>query len=123
MEIVDNRECDYATLDGLSFIADNGWHEAIVLGRWRSAWPELANVRAALTEGGDEIASGLGSAALGHPFVSVRWLAENLARNGGSLRAGDIVMTGNLIKGQFPKRPTAYRYAAEGLGSVACDVI
>ncbi len=123
MEIVDNRNCDYATLDGLSFIADNGWHEAIVLGSWRSVWPELADVRAALSDGGAEIASGLGSAALGHPFASVAWLADNLARHSGHLRAGDIVMTGNLIKGQFPERPAAYRYVAEGLGSVACDVI
>jgi 2-oxo-hept-3-ene-1,7-dioate hydratase len=76
-----------------------------------------------LSDGNAEIASGLGRAALGHPFASVTWLVENLTRHGGRLRAGDIVMTGNLIKGQFPERPTAFRYAAEGLGSVACDVV
>jgi len=123
MEIVDNRNCDYATLDGLSFIADNGWHEAIVLGEWQSTWPELADVRAASSSGGTEIASGLGSAALGHPFASVAWLADNLAKHGGRLRAGDIVMTGNLIKGQFPDGPISYRYTAEGLGSVVCEII
>jgi 2-keto-4-pentenoate hydratase len=123
MEIVDNRNCDYATLDGLSFIADNGWHEAIVLGAWQSAWPELADVRATLSSGSTEIAAGLGSAALGHPFASVAWLADSLAKHGHRLRAGEIVMTGNLIKGQFPDGPIPYRYTAEGLGSVICDVI
>jgi len=123
MEIVDNRNCDYATLDGLSFIADNGWHEAIVLGEWQSAWPELADVRAVLSSGSTEIASGLGSAALGHPFASVAWLADNLATHGHRLRAGEIVMTGNLIKGQFPDGPIPYRYTAEGLGSVACNIV
>jgi 2-keto-4-pentenoate hydratase len=123
MEIVDNRNCDYATLEGLSFIADNGWHEAIVLGEWQNAWPELANVRAALSDDSAEIASGLGSAALGHPFASVVWLADNLARHGHRLRAGEIVMTGNLIKGQFPQGPIPYRYMAEGLGSVACEIV
>ncbi len=123
MEIVDNRNCDYATLEGLSFIADNGWHEAIVLGEWRSAWPELADLRAALSSGNTEIASGLGSAALGHPFASVAWLADNLAKHGHHLRAGEIVMTGNLIKGQFPDGPIPYRYIAEGLGSVVCDIV
>ncbi len=77
-----------------------------MLGEWLNVWPELANVRAALSEGETEIASGLGSAALGHPFASVAWLADNLAKHGDRLRAGDIVMTGNLIKGQFPDRPT-----------------
>ena len=123
MEIIDNRNCDFAMLDGLSFIADNGWHEAIVLGQWVRVWPDLAGVRAALSDGDGEIACGSGRAALGHPFASVAWLGDNLARHGGRLRAGDIVMTGNLIKGQFPDRPAAYRYTAEGLGSVACDVI
>lgn len=123
MEIVDNRNCDYAALDGLSFISDNGWHEAIVLGEWRSAWPELADVRAALSSGKTEIAAGHGSAALGHPFASVAWLADNLASHGHRLRAGEIVMTGNLIKGQFPEGPILYRYTAEGLGSVICEVV
>jgi len=123
MEIVDNRNCDYATLDGLSFIADNGWHEAIVLGEWQSTWPELADVRATLSSGSTEIASGLGSATLGHPFASVTWLAANLAKHDGQLRAGDIVMTGNLIKGQFPNSPISYRYTAEGLGPVVCNIV
>ena len=123
MEIVDNRNCDYATLDGLSFIADNGWHQAIVLGEWQRTWPELADVRAVLSDGNAEIASGFGSAALGHPFASVAWLADNLARHGQRLRAGEIVMTGNLIKGQFPESPIPYCYAAEGLGSVTCEIV
>ena len=123
MEIVDNRNCDYARLDGLSFIADNGWHEAIVLGEWQRVWPELGNMRAVLSDGSAEIASGLGSAALGHPFASVAWLADNLARHGHRLRAGEIVMTGNLIKGQFPDSPIPYRYTAEGLGSVVCNIV
>lgn len=123
MEIVDNRNCDYATLDGLSFIADNGWHEAIVLGEWQNTWPDLANLRAVLSDGSTEIVSGLGSAALGHPFASVAWLADNLARHGHRLRAGEIVMTGNLIKGQFPDSPIAYGYTAQGLGSVVCNII
>lgn len=123
MEIVDNRNCDYAMLDGLSFIADNAWHEAIVLGEWQNTWPELAVVRASLSSGGAEIASGLGGAALGHPFASVAWLADNLAKHGGQLRAGDIVMTGNLIKGQFPDSPISYRYTAEGLGPVVCNIV
>ena len=123
MEIVDNRDCDYATLEGLSFIADNGWHEAIVLGPWLTAWPELSEVEGVLFADGSELARGLGGAALGHPFRSVAWLADNLARHGGHLRAGEIVMTGNLIKGQFAEAPASYRYDAKGLGTVLCDVV
>jgi 2-oxo-3-hexenedioate decarboxylase/2-keto-4-pentenoate hydratase len=49
---------------------------------------------------------------------SVAWLAEHLADTGGSLRAGDIVMTGNLVTTKFPPGPCSYQFELRGLGSV-----
>jgi 2-keto-4-pentenoate hydratase len=52
----------------------------------------------------------------------VAWLAEHLAREGDGLRAGDIVMTGNLVTTKFPTAPSSYRFEAVGLGSVELSI-
>ena len=41
IEVVDDRGCDYASLDAVSLIADNAWNAGIVHGEFRAAWPEL----------------------------------------------------------------------------------
>ena len=53
---------------------------------------------------GQEVATGLGSAVLGNPLNSVKWLAAKLGEYGRSLRPGDIVMTGSFVR-QFPLDP------------------
>ncbi len=45
-----------------------------------------------------------GKAILGHPLNAVIWLAKDLARNGGALRAGDLISLGSLGR---PLRPRA----------------
>ena len=39
-------------------------------------------------------ASGTGEKVLGDPVEAVRWLANELAEHGRSLKAGDVVITG-----------------------------
>jgi 2-keto-4-pentenoate hydratase len=39
IEIVDDRHCDYRTLDVLSLIADNSWNAGIVLGAFNASGP------------------------------------------------------------------------------------
>jgi len=118
MEIVDDRHADYGALDVLSVIADNSWNAGIVLGAFSKAWPDLTTIEGVVTLDGKDIDRGSGKDVLGHPFHSVAWLASHLADRGTGLRAGDIVMTGNLVTTKFPDRPSAYRFAVAGLGSV-----
>ena len=40
-EVIDDRNSPYP-LDMLSLVADNAWNEGIVLGEWRTSWPDLA---------------------------------------------------------------------------------
>jgi 2-keto-4-pentenoate hydratase len=74
------------------------------------------------TNGGDLIGEGHGRDILGHPFNSVAWLATHLASRGAALRAGQIVMTGSVMKTVFPERDARYRFDLEGLGSVEVQV-
>jgi 2-keto-4-pentenoate hydratase len=118
IEIVDDRNADYGTLDALSLIADNAWNASIVLGTFVRAWPDLASIEGVVCADGKVIDRGSGRDVLGHPFHSVAWLATHLAEMGTALRAGDIVMTGNLVTTKFPDRSSLYRFDLAGLGSV-----
>jgi 2-keto-4-pentenoate hydratase len=74
------------------------------------------------TKDGEAIGEGRGSDILGHPFNSVAWLASHLAARGSGLKAGEIVMTGSVMKTVFPEATAHYRFDLEGLGSVEVQV-
>jgi 2-keto-4-pentenoate hydratase len=118
IEIVDDRGCDYPSLDVFSLVADNAWNAGIVLGEWRSAWPDLPQVQGVVGVDGVETDRGRGSDVLGHPFQPLAWLANHLAQGGDALRAGQVVMTGSLVRTKFPERAQRMRYEAQGLGVV-----
>ncbi|MEO5671770.1 MAG: fumarylacetoacetate hydrolase family protein [Ramlibacter sp.] len=123
VEVVDDRNCDYKSLDILSLVADNAWNAGVVLGEFRSSWPDLAEVEGRmLVDGHDSGARGVGRDVLGHPFNSVAWLATHLCAQGANLRAGDIVMTGSMITTRFPSAGQDYRFELAGLGSVSVRV-
>jgi 2-keto-4-pentenoate hydratase len=107
IEVVDDRNCDYKTLDVLSLVSDNAWNAGIVLGDFRAAWPSLVDVEGAVyVDGADEpISRGAARDVMGHPFAAVAWLASHLAARGERLHAGDIVMTGSMVTTKFPGAP------------------
>jgi 2-keto-4-pentenoate hydratase len=122
IELVDDRAADYATLDVRSLVADNSWNAGIVLSEFSSSWPDLAPLLGRATKDGEVIGEGYGRDILGHPFNSAAWLATHLAARGTALKAGQIVMTGSVMKTIFPEHDAHYRFDIEGLGSVEMRV-
>ena len=122
IEIVDDRSADYASLDVKSLVADNSWNAGIVLSEFAATWPDLADVPGRAGRDGVAIGEGHGRDILGHPFNSVAWLATQLAARGAGLRAGEVVMTGAVMKTVFPDAAARYRFELEGLGSVEVQV-
>ena len=122
IELVDDRAADYASLDVRSLVADNSWNAGIVLSDFKSAWPDLAPMLGRATKNGDPIGEGYGRDILGHPFNSVAWLATHLAGRGAALKAGQVVMTGSVMKTVFPEQDAHYRFELAGLGSVEVQV-
>jgi 2-keto-4-pentenoate hydratase len=122
IEIIDDRNADYVSLDALSLIADNAWNAGIVLGDFVRAWPDLPSIEGIASVDGKAIDRGFGRDVLGHPFHAVAWLARHLAARGSGLRAGDIVMTGSVVTTKFPDRPMAYRFDVDGLGLVDATI-
>ncbi|MDO9295765.1 2-keto-4-pentenoate hydratase [Bradyrhizobium sp.] len=122
IEIVDDRSADYAGLDVKSLVADNSWNAGIVLSEFSATWPDLADVPGRASRDRVAIGEGHGRDILGHPFNSVAWLATQLAARGAGLKAGEVVMTGAVMKTVFPDAAARYRFELEGLGSVEVQV-
>jgi len=122
VELVDDRNADYATLEALSLIADNSWNAGIVVGQWQEPPKDLAGIEAVIQCNGQEVDRGHGRDALGHPYIPLTWLANFRMRTERPLKKGDIVLTGSLIRTQFPAEPCKYRYELAGLGAVEVEV-
>ena len=122
VELVDDRSADYANLDVRSLVADNSWNAGIVVSDFVAAWPDLAAARGKASKDGTPIGEGHGRDILGHPFNSVAWLAQQLASRGERLRAGQLVMTGSVMKTIFPSDSASYRFELEGIGAVEVRV-
>ncbi len=122
IELVDDRDADYARLDVLSLVADNSWNAGIVLSEFAPSWPELENALGRATRNGVAIGEGHGRDILGHPFNSVAWLASQLASRGSGLKAGEVVMTGSVMKTVFPVEDGEYRFELERVGLVEVQV-
>jgi 2-keto-4-pentenoate hydratase len=121
-EVVDDRDCDYVDLEVFSLIADNAWNAGVVLGSFRRSTLDLAAIEGVVSVDKKIVDKGYGRDVLGHPFYSVAWLAQRLSAAGDKLRAGEIVMTGNLVTTKFPTAPCEYRFEVAGLGAVEVTI-
>jgi 2-keto-4-pentenoate hydratase len=122
VELVDDRSADYGNLDVRSLVADNSWNAAIVLSDFLTKWGDLEGALGRASKDGAVFGEGYGRDILGHPFNSAAWLATQLGSRGTSLKAGEVVMTGSVMKTVFPEKAGSYRFDLAGIGSVAVDV-
>jgi 2-keto-4-pentenoate hydratase len=122
IELVDDRSADYSSLDVRSLVADNSWSAGIVLSEFLTEWPDLPSALGRASKDGTGIGEGHGRDILGHPFNSAAWLATHLNSRGASLKAGEIVMTGSVMKTVFPEEAASYRFDLEGIGVVEVQV-
>ena len=120
IEIVDERYADWASLGAAILVADDFFAAGCVLGKplARSAAPDLLSVVGRAIVNGAEAGQGSGADVLGHPHNALAWLANHLAANGNGLRAGEIVLTGSLVKTLWLKAGDAAVMELEGLGAV-----
>src|ERR1700732_950748 len=118
VEIVDDRSADYSALDVRSLVADNSWNAGIVLSEFAAQWSDLGGVLGRATKDRVAIGEGHGRDILGHPFNSVACLAAQLAARGVRLKAGQVVMTGSVMKTVFPVEDATYRFDLGQIGAV-----
>lgn len=105
---------------GLDVIADNGSNAGLVLGPDVADWRErdLAKLGVVFRVDGTERARGTGGAVMGHPFAALAWLANERARLGAPLAAGDLVATGSLMGFVAAKAGDTAEAEFPGIGKV-----
>jgi 2-keto-4-pentenoate hydratase len=120
LEIVDTRYETY-TFAAVDNIADNSSAARFVLGspKTLASLGDLRSLPATLFADEREIASGLGSDALGDPLRALMWLVDRCAHNGITLPAGTIVLTGGLTRAQPIRAASQFRATFGPLGHVS----
>ena len=71
---------------------------------------------------GDVVGEGFGGDVLGHPFVPLAWLANNLNERGTMLRMGDIVLTGSIVTTKWVQPGDHIVTEVDGLGRASLTV-
>jgi 2-keto-4-pentenoate hydratase len=120
MEIVDDRYVDYQSMDTPTLIADDFFDAGCVLGEPVTDWGalDLSAVVGVTCINGVEVGRGSGRDVMGHPLEALAWLANNLARRGQSLKAGEFVFTGSVVETKWLERGDRVQMRMEGLGEV-----
>jgi 2-keto-4-pentenoate hydratase len=120
IELVDDRYVDWQTIGAPTLVADDFFAAGCVLGTSvaRSAAPDLLDVVGRAGINGVEVGHGTGADVLGHPHNALAWLANHLAAGGDSLYAGQLVLTGSLIKTVWLNAGDEVMMDLSGLGAV-----
>ena len=105
-------------------LADNAQQRSVILADPVDLTPALRldQVEARVELNHSVVATGVGAAVLDNPLNSVAWLARKLGEYGRILQAGEVVMTGSLVR-QFPLAPGDRAWASfSGVGAVEVRV-
>jgi 2-keto-4-pentenoate hydratase len=123
IEIVDDRYSEWQTMGAPTLVADDFFAAGCVLGQpvARPKAPDLLDVVGRAVINDTEVARGTGADVLGHPHHALAWLANHLAADGNGLRAGQIVLTGSLVKTIWLNAGDRVTMDLSGLGSVSVD--
>jgi 2-keto-4-pentenoate hydratase len=121
IEIVDDRYVEWESIGAPTLVADDFFAAGCVLGKpvARSSAPDLLEIAGRAVVNGIEVGQGTGADVLGHPHHALAWLANHLSDEGRGLHAGQIVLTGSLIKTVWLKPDSRVRVELSGLGKVA----
>ncbi len=120
IEIVDDRYVKWETMGAPTLVADDFFAAGCVLGKAvvRTMAPDLLHVAGRAVVNGKEVGRGTGADVLGHPHNALAWLANHLAAEGRGLHAGQIVLTGSLVKTVWLNAGDSVVMELQGLGTV-----
>jgi 2-keto-4-pentenoate hydratase len=120
IEIVDDRYVKWETMGAPTLVADDFFAAGCVLGKAvsRNRAPDLLAVKGRALVNGKDAGRGTGADVLGHPHNALAWLANHLADEGKGLHAGQIVLTGSLVKTLWLNAGDSVRMELDGLGTV-----
>jgi 2-keto-4-pentenoate hydratase len=100
IEVPDSRYEDYARIGAPQLAADDSCACFFVLGAEATDWRaiDLAGHEVVAYKNGAAAQHGSGANVLGDPRIALAWLANDRARRGDGIKAGQIVTTGTCVK-------------------------
>jgi 2-keto-4-pentenoate hydratase len=104
-----------------TLVADDFFAAGCVLGDAvsRTRAPDLLGVTGRAIINGKKAGQGTGADVLGHPHNALAWLANHLAAEGKGLHAGQIVLTGSVVKTVWLNAGDKVKMELSGLGNVS----
>jgi 2-keto-4-pentenoate hydratase len=124
IEIPDARFEPFDTIGPAQIAADDAFAAWFVLGPKVENWAarDLPNQPVRVFKNGIIAAEGKGANALGDPSVALTWLANERAKRGPALKAGDVITTGTCITPLAIAPGDAIVAEFPGLGRVAVNL-
>ncbi len=121
LEIIDSRYENFQFALG-DVIADNSSSSSFVVGEWRTPESDIANLGIVLEADGRPVQIGSSAAILGNPVRSLVAAARMVARLGGRLEPGWIVLAGGATAAHPLAAGMVVRSVTQNLGSVGFKV-
>ena len=117
IEIVDDRYVKWESMGAPTLLPTiSSPPAACSASRSRAPAPDLLTVKGRAMVNGMEAGRGTGADVLGHPHNALAWLANHLADEGKGLHAGQIVLTGSLVKTVWLNAGDSVKMELDGLG-------
>jgi len=124
IEIIDSRIANWK-IKLADTIADNGSSARVVLGS--KATPidglDLQLMGMVLEKNGQQISTGAGAAALGHPAYAIAWLANKLSQFDITLKAGEVILPGAVAAAVNVEKGDHITVLFSGIGSVSVSFV
>ncbi len=100
IEVPDSRYRDYANVGAPQIVAEDACACFFVLGPEAKGWRavDLSKHAVSLYKNGAVAGTGSGANVLGDPRLALAWLANDRAKRGAGLKAGEVITTGTCVK-------------------------
>lgn len=120
IEIIDSRIANWK-IKLPDTIADNGSSARVVLGNKATEIDglDLQLMGMVLEKNGQQISTGAGAAALGHPAYAIAWLANKLSQFDITLKAGEVILPGAVAAAVDVEKGDHITVLFSGIGSVS----
>lgn len=115
MEIIDSRYRNFRFSLG-DVVADNASSSGVVVGAWRKATRDIANLGMIMHFDGLPVQIGSSAAILGHPLRALVSAARLAAAAGEGLQPGDIVLAGAATNAETLRPGVQVRLEVQDLG-------
>lgn len=109
-EMIIDRGADYGALDARTMAADNAWCAGVVLGPRIENWREMDVEGTPVALDWNDEPTARAKVGDADPFGALAWVANVLTGAGQTLKAGEVVITGSVIKTRAPLAGDRIRY-------------